>query len=410
MAKIMIVEDRAIICEEIKATLELLENKVVAIATTGEEAIEKADRFRPDVVLMDIKLNSQMDGIEAAGVIGSKFDIPVIFLTAYLDEDLLDRAKMTMPLGYILKPIQERELKLTIEIALYKSKVLSEQKSAARALQESEQKYRHLVETMNEGLAVQDENGLFSFVNNKFLQMLGYSKNKVIGQKVTDFLDRANQKILQKQMRNGSKVNWLSYELVFNKKGGKKLHTIISRTPASSDINVYKGSFAVITDITKLKETEKKLRKREKELEINSIHLQESNNALKVLLRNSEADKIALEEKVLSNVKELVSPLIKRMKNSQLDDNQLNLLTSIESNLEDIVSPFSRQLSSKYSNLTPKEIQVASLVKEGKSSKEIAESIASNKNMVDFHRKNLRKKLGLSNVKKNLRTYLMTLS
>ncbi len=410
MAKIMIVEDRAIICEEIKVTIELLKHEVVAIATTGEEAIEKVDRFRPDVVLMDIKLNSQMDGIQAAGVIYSKFDIPVIFLTAYLDEDLLNRAKLTMPFGYILKPVRERELKLTIEIALYKSEVHSGQKSAAIALQQSEQKYRHLVETMNDGLAVQDKNGLFTFVNNKFLQMIGYSKNEVTGHKVTDFLDKPNKKILQKQMRTGRKVKRLSYELVFTKKGGRKLHTIISRAPAFGEKHEYKGSFAVITDISELKKMEKKLRKREKALEINSIHLQESNNALKVLLRKSEADKIEVEEKVLSNVKELVSPLIRKMKNSLLDDKQLNLLHSIESNLQDIISPFSRQLSSKYSNLTPKEIQVAALVREGKSSKEIAESMASNKNMVDFHRKNLRKKLGLSNVKKNLRTFLMTLS
>jgi len=92
-----------------------------------------------------------------------------------------------------------------------------------------------------------------------------------------------------------------------------------------------------------------------------------------------------------------------------MDDRQMGLLSIIVSNLEDIIAPFSRQLSSKFSNLTPKEIQVAGLVKEGKTTKEIAELLVSTPDAIEFHRKNLRKKLGLRNTKSNLRSYLLSL-
>ncbi|MEJ2365873.1 MAG: helix-turn-helix transcriptional regulator [Deltaproteobacteria bacterium] len=113
---------------------------------------------------------------------------------------------------------------------------------------------------------------------------------------------------------------------------------------------------------------------------------------------------------MLSNVKELVNPYLNRLKNTSLDRQQRAHLEIIESNLNDIVSPFLRQLSSKYLKLTPREIEVATLVKEGKSTKEIGEMLNLSMNAVDFHRKNIREKLGLKNKKANLRTHLLSLS
>jgi len=138
--------------------------------------------------------------------------------------------------------------------------------------------------------------------------------------------------------------------------------------------------------------------------------LQEVNAALKVLLNRIEKDKEELEEKVLSNVKELVLPYIGKLEKSQLKSTQETYLKIIKSNLDNIVAPFLRQLSSKYSNLTPREIQVAELVKEGKTTKDIAELLISSTRAIEFHRNNLRKKLGLTNKKTNLRSYLLTLT
>ena len=163
-------------------------------------------------------------------------------------------------------------------------------------------------------------------------------------------------------------------------------------------------------DVTDIKLVEETLRERELELELQKQNLEEANTALRVLLKKREEDKGELEEKVLSNVKELVNPYLKRLKNTSLDPQQRAHLELVESNLNDIISPFLHRLSSKYLNLTPREIEVATLVKEGKATKEIAEILNLSMNAVDFHRKNIRQKLGLKNKKANLRTHLLSLS
>ncbi len=137
-AKIMIVEDEVIICKEIESTLENLGYEVVATTDNGEAAIELAKKHKPDLILMDIRLNGDIDGIETSEIIRNRFEIPVIFSTAYLDQERIERAKITMPFGYVLKPIQESDLRVTIEMALYVSKLDAERKETEQALQDSE--------------------------------------------------------------------------------------------------------------------------------------------------------------------------------------------------------------------------------------------------------------------------------
>jgi CheY-like chemotaxis protein len=117
---IMLVEDEFIIATDIKERLENLGYSVCALLDTGEAALEKAQTLLPDLVLMDIFLKGQMDGIEAAMVLNENAKLPIIFLTAYASEDIIERAKLTEPMGYIIKPFKDRELRAAIEIALYK--------------------------------------------------------------------------------------------------------------------------------------------------------------------------------------------------------------------------------------------------------------------------------------------------
>ncbi|MGM0771405.1 MAG: response regulator [Halobacteriota archaeon] len=119
-ANILVVEDENIVALSIKKKLELMGYSVVGTASSGEDAIIKADLFYPDLVLMDVMLRGEVDGIEAAEHIREKFDIPVIFLTAYTDDKTLERAKMAEPYGYISKPFKEQDLKSNIEMALHK--------------------------------------------------------------------------------------------------------------------------------------------------------------------------------------------------------------------------------------------------------------------------------------------------
>ncbi len=119
-ARILVVEDEAIVAKDVQSRLEGLGYAVIGIAASGEQAVSKAMETQPDLVLMDIRLKGQMDGVEAAGQIRDRFNIPVVYVTAYADDDTLRRAKITQPFGYILKPFETRELHTTIEMALYK--------------------------------------------------------------------------------------------------------------------------------------------------------------------------------------------------------------------------------------------------------------------------------------------------
>jgi len=162
-------------------------------------------------------------------------------------------------------------------------------------------------------------------------------------------------------------------------------------------------------DITERKLAEQALRAREMELENQAHNLEEANIALKVLLKQRDEDKKEFEDKIVSNVKEGICPFIEKIRRSSLNDRQTAFIDIIKSLLDDIIAPFFSQLSSKYSSLTPTEIQVAGLVKEGKTTKEIAEMLNLSAGTIEFHRNNLRKKLGLRNTKTNLRSYLMSI-
>ena len=130
--RILVVEDEIIIAMEIEDRLDTLGYEVVEVVSSGAEAIQAAAEMQPDLVLMDIMLKGPMDGIQAASQIQARFHIPVIYLTAYADENTLQRAKISRPFGYLLKPFEKRELQIAIEIALYKHQM-------ERKLRESEQ-------------------------------------------------------------------------------------------------------------------------------------------------------------------------------------------------------------------------------------------------------------------------------
>jgi DNA-binding CsgD family transcriptional regulator len=163
-------------------------------------------------------------------------------------------------------------------------------------------------------------------------------------------------------------------------------------------------------EITELKLAEESLRKSKEQLIRQKKDLKESNIALKVLLKQREADRVELEQKVLVNIKELVFPFTEKLKNSQLNKHQKAILDIVENHLRDIVSPFLKRLSALNKILTPQELQIATLVKDGKSSKEIAAMLNISISTINFHRKNLRIKFGLNNKQTNLRSYLLSLT
>ncbi len=162
-------------------------------------------------------------------------------------------------------------------------------------------------------------------------------------------------------------------------------------------------------NITPLKLSEELIRKREIELAQKSRNLEEVNTALRVLVEQRETDKRELEERVVSNIRQLVIRYVDKLKETHLNDHQKTILGIVESHLNDVISPFLKKASALPMQLTPLELQTADLVKEGLSTKEIASVLGISAHAVDFHRKNIRRKLGLSGKKTNLRSYLISL-
>jgi DNA-binding CsgD family transcriptional regulator len=164
-----------------------------------------------------------------------------------------------------------------------------------------------------------------------------------------------------------------------------------------------KGIGGFVRDVTERKRTEG-------ELKAKSLNLEEVNAALRVLLKQREQDKNELEEKILYNVKKLVLPYIERLKERRIDEEQRTYLNILETNLNNIVSPFIKKMSHIYSHFTPTEISVANFIKDGKTIKEIARIFGVSENAVNRHRQNIRNKLSLKKQKINLKTFLMSLN
>lgn len=252
--RILIVEDEIIVSLHIRSVLLHFKYQVVEIASSGEEAIEKAGMYRPDLVLMDIHLGGRVDGIMAAACIREKYDIPTIYLTSYNDEETINKAKMTEPLGFLVKPLDNNELRNSIELALYKHE--SEKK-----LKESEERYKALFDRSLDLIYLNDFNGMLLDANNTMLNLLGYNLNEINKLNITDIL-ATNQissvkNLINEIKNNNSQRNPIEYQLY--SKAGKVIFV-----EALTSL-IYKGKvpFAIqvlARDITERKRAEEDLR------------------------------------------------------------------------------------------------------------------------------------------------------
>lgn len=180
---ILIVEDEHIVAQDIKTALEHIGYGVPAIVTTGEEALRIAANIQPALVLIDIHLAGSMDGVDAVKKIISEFDIPVIYLTAYADNETLQRAKYTSPYGYILKPFDENNLRLTVEIAIHKH-------MTEKIRQQGEEKFRRLIEHSSDGVMLTDEEGFIIEWNDAQARISGISQDDAIGKPLAYILQQ----------------------------------------------------------------------------------------------------------------------------------------------------------------------------------------------------------------------------
>jgi PAS domain S-box-containing protein len=324
---------------------------------------------------------------------------------------------------------------------------LTERRRAEARIKQSERRYRTFLDASPDPIVVYDMEGVATYVNPAFEQTFDLSRDELIGHQI-DFVPPESwpeTRLAIQAMKRGQKIKL--FETRRLTRDGRKLDVQISSTLYTSPDGEAVGNIVTLRDISarkraetalknyhdhleelvqertaelaaanarlaqeieERKRAETALRRREKELKAQSGHLEEVNTALRVLLKQREADKSELQENVLTNVKELVRPYLARLGRSRLDTSQRMLIEVLGANLESIVSPFVGKLSSRYFNLTPMEVKVAGLIKGGQTNKEIAELLALSKNTILFHRYNIRTKLGLKGRKVNLRSYLLS--
>jgi len=255
------------------------------------------------------------------------------------------------------------------------------------------------------------ENRKIIFANNAVESVFGWKPEELIGHS-TRMLFRS-----EKDYRKMGRMAYTTLEKsrIFDESGYVYKHKdgreIICRVKSVriGDILRKRSNIASYENITDQIQMQNALRQRTEELEIKTKNLEETNTALNVILKRREADKSAIEESVVSNVNELIIPYIQQIKKSNKDNATLKYASLAESYLTDIVSPFLRKLSTKHMHLTHKEVLVANLLKDGKTSKEIADILNITVMGVGFHRHKIRSKVGIKNTNTNLRSYLLTL-
>ncbi|MFC2027719.1 LuxR C-terminal-related transcriptional regulator [Chloroflexota bacterium] len=269
-----------------------------------------------------------------------------------------------------------------------------------------EEKWILFMESATEGFALYDKDLTVLELNNASLKLSppGTKKEDQIRKNLLEIVPESKRREIYDACMGVINTGqpFKREDVVFLTQFGEERHL------NSRAFKVGDGMGAITTDVTERKQAENALKKRESELAIKNEELEQLNTALRVLLKKREQDKSEIEKKVLFSVKELIVPYLEKIRKSESDPQNKILVDIIESNLDEIISPFAEHISAKLSSLTPTEITVANLVQQGKTTKEISDVLNLSPKTIDTHREHIRKKLGIKNREINLQSYLLS--
>jgi two-component system sensor histidine kinase UhpB len=286
--KILIVEDDILIARDIEKILLSLDYIVSVIVSSGKRLITRVVNENPDLILMDIMFQDEVRGIDIARKVRERLDAPIVYLTAHSEETIIKRAKITEPFGYLLKPIAERDLEITIEMALHRHAMEKKLKDRMeKSLDESEDRYRQLVENISEGIVMQNQKGVITYANKRFLDMIGYTEEEVLGKPITRFLGGGLLKRREVQEAAQEDEGRKATEVSWKRKDGDRVFTILSPQNIYNDKDQLRGRVSVLTDITDRRQAERELHRSRELLRMLSRHLQ--------TIREKESKRIARE-------------------------------------------------------------------------------------------------------------------
>jgi PAS domain S-box-containing protein len=432
-ARIIVVEDENIIANDLAMSLDDMGYEVTSVTGRGEDAVRRSGEERPDLVLMDIVLGGEMDGIEAADIIRTRLGIPVVYLSAHADPRTLDRAKLTRPSGYLVKPFSKEEIQSTIEMALYRHRLDTK-------FRESSEWFSVTLNSIGEGLISADSKGRIIFMNRVAEGLTGYSDSEAHNKTLLEVLkitgegrDTSEESTIEKILTRGREATSRFGSCILESRAGARIIVEVCAAPIRNDQEKTVGVVLVFHDITELKKTEEalkashealaaysatletKVQERTSELEqsradlkMYSESLEKTNEALKIIIEGIEEQKKEIETKITQNLNLTVKPILDQLKSQQLPETASFLLQSLEFSLTNMFSSFGFNIVKDGHLLTPKEMRICEMIRSGLTSKQIAKVLNISPQTVLVHRKNIRKKLSLAKSRSNLASFLKT--
>lgn len=288
-------------------------------------------------------------------------------------------------------------------------------KQIADELQSSEEKFRTIFENAQDMIAFVDLDGKIVEINPAVEKLFGVRREDAIGKYFYE-IENLGPEILQealdgfKDAAEGDPPTRIEGK-AFHQDGSEVFIEVTTRMRKRGGPV---GYFCVVRDITQRKLTEESLERHRDRLEElvkeRTVNLEEANTALKVLLSQKSDHKAELEKNVSANINEFILPNLEKLKTVKMDTRDKEVLDIVENDLRDIISSFGQKLSSRYFNLTTTELRIANLIKYGHTTKDIAELLHLSPRTIEFHRNNIRKKIGVNNTRVNLKSYLLSLS
>jgi PAS domain S-box-containing protein len=264
-ARILIVEDNRVVARDIRGQLSKIGHTVVGMTARSEDAVQLALSTRPEIVLMDIRLEGSLDGIGAAQGIRAHCNIPVIFLTAYADDETVQRAGLTEPFGYLLKPFEELELRTVIEMALYKH-------AAERKLRESERRFVATLSSIGDAVIATDKETRVTFMNPVAEALTGWPQREALGRSLAEIFHIVNEETRQMvrdpagQVLSLSTSPGLANHTLLLARDGRELPIDDCGAPIIDDGGGITGAVLVFRDVSHRRQMEETLRKAQADL------------------------------------------------------------------------------------------------------------------------------------------------